>query len=327
VGAALALPLVAFLGRWVPRWIAVVAVSLLAAVVVGLVGYRAVDEVDRQTDKLADAIDDSVDRIVASGRYADLADRLDLKDRADQVTTTLREDVSLNADRLGELAPELASGAGDVFIVWLFSVMLLAGGPPMVDAFARLFPSPATRARVKQVIVFSHRRTARYVGLMVAKAAIVFLVTYVLGLLLDLRVPTVLALTVGFLSLFPCVGLLVGGVLFAVSTALRSPDLVVPLIVAAVLLQACDAVFVQRRIESWSVTVRSFVLIVAAMLGWSLEGVRGVLIATTGVVFVMAAIEEGLGIRDGKRPDPAAGSGLGRVGLGGLPPPAPATAE
>jgi len=327
VGAALALPLVAFLGRWMPRWIAVVAVSILAAGVVGLIGYRAVDEVDRQTDKLANAIDDSVDRIVASPRYADLAERLDLKDRADQVTKTLREDVSLNADRLGELAPELASEAGDVFIVWLFSVMLLAGGPPMVEAFVRLFPSPTTRARVKQVIVSSHRRTARYVGLMVARASAVFLITYVLGLLLDLRVPTVLALTVGFLSLFPCFGLFVGGVLFAVSTALRSPDLVVPLILAAALLQACDVVFVLRRIEGWSVTVRSFVLIVATMLGWSLEGVRGVLIATTAVVFVMAAIEEGLGIRDGKRPDPAAGSGLGQVGFGAASAAPPALAE
>ncbi|HEY6532908.1 MAG TPA: AI-2E family transporter [Acidimicrobiales bacterium] len=316
-GAALALPLVAFLGRWIPRWVAVVAVSLLAAAVVGLVGYRAVDEVDRQTDKLADAIDESVERIEASPRYADLAERLDLKDRADQVTTTLREDVSLNADRLGELAPELASEAGDVFIVWLFSVMLLAGGPPMVDAFVRLFPSPVTQARMHRVIVLAHRRMARYVGLMMVRAVAVFLLTYGLGLLLDLRVPTVLALAVAFLSLFPCVGLLVGGILFAVSTALRSPDLVIPLILAAVLLQACDVVFVQRRIEAWSVAVRSFLLVVATMLGWSLEGVRGVIIATVAVIFVMAAIEEGLAIRDGTKPDPGSGiDGNARRGSG-----------
>jgi predicted PurR-regulated permease PerM len=314
-GAALALPLVSFLGRWIPRWVAVVAVSLLAAAVVGMVGYRAVDEVERQTDKLADAIDESVARIEASPRYADLAERLDLQDRAQQVTTTLRDDVSLNADRLGELAPELASEAGDVFIVWLFSVMLLAGGPPMVQAFVRLFPSPVTQARVHRVIVLAHRHTARYVGLMLLRAGAVALLTFGIGMLLDLRVPTVLALAVGFLSLFPCFGLFLGGVLFAISTALRSPDLVIPLVLAALVVQACDVVFVQRRIEGWSVAVRSFVLVVATMLGWSLEGVRGVIIATVAVIFVMAAVEEGLAIRDGSKPDP--GSGLdGRLRRG-----------
>lgn len=307
-GAALALPLVAFLGRWMPRWVAVVAVSVLAAAVVGLVGYRAIDEVDRQTDKLADAIDESVDRIEASPRYADLAERLDLQDRARQVTTTLREDVSLNADRLGELAPELASEAGDVFIIWLFSVMLLAGGPPMVEAFVRVFPSPVTQARVRHVIISSHRRMARYVGLMVLRAIAVAIVAYGLGVLLDLRVPTVAAIVIGFLSLFPCFGLFVGGVLFAISTALRSPDLVVPVILAAVVIQAVDVVFVQRRIEARSVVVRPFLLVVATMLGWSLEGVRGVIIATVLVVFAMAAVDEGLAIREGTTPDP--GSGL-----------------
>ena len=77
VGAALTLPLVGYFSRWVPRWVAVLAVSLVAAGAVGLVGYRAVDEVDRQTDRVADAIDESVARIEYRPRYSDLADRLD----------------------------------------------------------------------------------------------------------------------------------------------------------------------------------------------------------------------------------------------------------
>jgi predicted PurR-regulated permease PerM len=290
-----------------PRWVAVVAVSLLAAGVIGVIGYRAVDEVDRQTDKLADAIDESVSRIEESPRYSDLADRLDLKDRAQQVTKTLREDVSLNADRLSELAPELASEAGDIFIVWLFSVMLLAAGPPLVASFVNLFPSAVTRARVHQVIFVAHRRTARYVGLVLLRAVVVFLLAYGGALLLDLRVPTVMGLTIAFLSLFPCFGLFVGGVLFALSTALRSPDLVGPLIGFAIVLQAADVVFVQHRLDQ-TVSVRSFLLVVATMFGWTLEGVRGVIIATVAVTFVMACVEEGLAIRDGRSSDP--GSGL-----------------
>ena len=322
VGAALTLPLVGYLSRWVPRWVAILAVSLVAAGAVGLVGYRAVDEVDRQTDRVADAIDESVARIESTPRYSDLADRLDLTARANEVTKTLREDVSLDASRLSELAPTLASGASDVFIIWLFAVMMLAAGPGFVQAFVKLFPSPVTQARVRTVIALAHLRTTRYVGLMLLRAAVLFGFTFTAAAVLDLRVPTVLGLAVAFLSLFPCVGLLVGGIVFALAGALRWPDLVGPIIVLAVVLQAADVIYVQRRIEQRSVAVRSFLLVVATLIGWEVEGVRGVIIATVAVIFLVAAGEAGMDIRDGRAPDP----GLA-VAVALAPQPVPSSVE
>jgi predicted PurR-regulated permease PerM len=304
VGAALTLPLVGYLSRWIPRWIAILLVSLVAAGAVGLLGYRSVDEVDRQTDRVADAIDESVARIESTPRYADIADRLDLQARAAQVTKTLREDVSLDASRLSELAPTLASGASDIFIIWLFAVMMLAAGPGFVSAFVRLFPSPVTQARVRMVIVVAHRRTTRYVGLMLLRAAALFGLTFTAAALLDLRVPTVLGLTVAFLSLYPCVGLFVGGVVFALAGALRWPDLVGPIIVLSVFIQAFDVVYVQQRIERRSVAVRSLLLIVASLIGWEVEGVRGIVIATVAMIFLVGAAEVGMAVRDGELPDP-----------------------
>jgi predicted PurR-regulated permease PerM len=322
IGAALTLPLVGYLGRWMPRWLAVLAVSLVAAGAVGLLGYRAVDEVDRQTDRVADAIDESVARIEDTPRYADLAERLELKERSDELTRTLREDVSLDASRLSELAPTLASGVSEVFIVWLFAVMMLAAGPPFVQAFVRLFPSPVTQERVRTVIAVAHRRTTRYVGLMLLRGAVMFGVTFTAASLLDLRVPTVLGLAVAFLSLYPCVGLLLGGVLFAVAGALRWPDLVGPIIVGSIVLQAADVVYVQQRIERRSVAVRSFLLIVASLIGWEVEGVRGILIATVLVIFLVAVAEQGIAIRDGNSLDPGT-EGLGVAPLPGESPSQP----
>ena len=178
VGAALTLPLVGYLEPLDPpvaRRPAGVAGGRRA---VGLIGYRAVDEVDRQTDRVADAIDESVARIETTPRYSDLADRLDLKQRASELTKTLREDVSLDASRLSELAPTLASGASEIFVIWLFAVMMLAAGPPFVAAFVRLFPSPVTQARVRMVIIVAHRRMTRYVGLMLLRAVALFGLTF-----------------------------------------------------------------------------------------------------------------------------------------------------
>ena len=63
---------------------------------------------------------------------------------------------------------------------------------------------------------------------MLLRAAVLFGLTFAAAAVLGLRVPTVLGLAVAFLSLYPCVGLLVGGVLFAVAGALRWPDLFGP---------------------------------------------------------------------------------------------------
>ena len=63
-------------------------------------------------------------------------------------------------------------------------------------------------------------------------------------------------------------------------------------------------VYVQRRIEQRSVAVRSFLLVVATLIGWEVEGVRGVIIATVAVIFLVAAGEVGMDIRDGRTPDP-----------------------
>ncbi len=304
VGAALTLPLVGYLTRWIPRWVAVLLVSLVAAGAVGLIGYRAVDEVDRQTDRVADAIDESVARIEATPRYTDLADRLDLKKRASDLTTTLREDVSLDASRLSELAPTLASGASEIFVIWLFAVMMLAAGPPFVAAFVRLFPSPVTQARVRMVIVVAHRRMTRYVGLMLLRAVGLFGLTFTCAALLGLRVPTVLGLTVAFLSLFPCFGLFVGGVVFALAGALKWPDLVGPIILLAIVIQALDVIYVQQRIERHAVAVRSLLLIVASLIGWEVEGLRGVVIATVVTIFVVTVADVGMAMRDGRMPDP-----------------------
>ena len=63
-------------------------------------------------------------------------------------------------------------------------------------------------------------------------------------------------------------------------------------------------VYVQRPIEQRSVAVRSFLLIVATLVGWEIEGVRGVIIATMAMIFMVAVAEAGMAIRDGRTLDP-----------------------
>jgi predicted PurR-regulated permease PerM len=304
VTAAIAYPAVGWLGRRMPRWIAIVLVSLLAAGLAGVVGARIYDEVNRQARDLASAVDEAVTRLEESERYGDTVERLDLRERADQFTQAMVEDVSFSGSRLTELAPSLASGAGDVFVIWLFAVMLLATGPQFVRSFVALFPSPVTQRRVRHVIVVAHARSARFIGLCALRAVGWFVVVLVVAELLDLRVPTFLALVVGVLSFLPRFGLVVGAIPMAVVAALRSPDLVLPVLLAAVLAQLFDAVVLQNHIERRSVSVGSLSILVFAVLGWSLEGTWGLILGVIGSAFAMAAIDEGLAIRDGEVPDP-----------------------
>lgn len=306
VVAAVVYPLVVRLRRRVPVWVAVVVVSALVALVVGVVGVRIYDEVNQQVDTFANSIDDAVTRLEQSPRYGDTVDRLDLRARADQFTSGLREDVTISGSRLTELAPTLATGAGDVFVIWLFAVMLLASGPQFVRSFVALFPSPVTRRRVGHVVRVAHARSARYLGFMLVRASAWFLVVFGVATALDFRVPTSLALIVALLSLIPRFGVVVGALPVATVAALRSPDLVLPVLIVALGLQALDAVFVQPRIDRRSVAVGSLTMLVFVILGWAVEGTRGALIGAAAAVFLVAAIDESLAIRDGAVADPGA---------------------
>jgi len=306
VTAALAYPGVRWLARRMPMWLAIVLVSLVVAALAGVVGARLYNEVNLQARDLASAVDDAVTTLEESERYGDTVRRIDLRERADQFTSTVLEDVSFSGSRLTELAPSLASGAGDVFVIWLFAVMLLAAGPQFVRSFVALFPSPVTQRRVRHVLVVAHARGARFLGLTALRAAGWFLVVLVTAELLDLRVPTFLALVVGTLSFLPRFGLVFGAVPMAVVAALRSPDLVLPVLAVAVLAQLADSVALQNRIERRSVAVGSLAMLVFAVIGWSLEGTWGLILGIVGSAFVAAAIDEGLEIRDGAVPDPGA---------------------
>jgi len=314
VAAAVFYPLVVRLRRRMPTWVAVVVVSVLVAVVVGLVGVRIYDEVNAQITTFATSIDESVAQLEASSRYGDIVERLDLRSRVEQFTSGLREDMAIDGSRLTELAPTLATLSADVFVIWLFAVMLLASGPQFVRSFVALFPSPVTQRRVGHVIRVAHGRSAAFLGFMALRAVGWFALVYLVALVLDLRVPTSLALVVGLLSFIPRFGVVIGALPVAVVAALRSPDLVIPVLVVAVGLQALDATFLQRRIEARSVAVGSLPLLVSAMLGWAVEGTRGLLLGVVAAVFLIAVVDESLAIRDGEVPDPGAGLASASVG-------------
>lgn len=319
--AAIFYPVVGWLGRRMPTWIAIVLVSLLAAAATGVVGVRIYDEVNRQARDLAQAVDEAVTNLEQSPRYGGTVERLDLRERADEFTSAILDDVSINGSRLTELAPSLASGAGDAFIIWLFAVMLLAAGPQFVRSFVALFPSDITQRRVDHVIRVAHRRSAGFLGFMALRAFAYFLATLVVAELLGLRVPTMLAATVAVVSFIPRFGLIIGALPFAIVAALRSPDLVVPVLLVAVGVQAVDAVYVQRPLEARTVPVGSLALLVFAIVGWSLEGTWGMVLGVALAAFVAAAVDESLAIRDGLVADP------GPIDLGVLPPLTPPAAS
>lgn len=328
--AAITYPLVQRLGRRMPTWIAIVLVSVIAALLAAVVGVNIYDEVNRQAQDLSTAVDQAVTSLEDTPRYSEMVDRLDLRDRADEFSRTLVEDVSFSGSRLTEMAPSLASGAGDVFIIWLFAVMLLAAGPQFVRSFVALFPSPVTRRRVDHVIRAAHLRSARFLGFMFLRAIAFFLLTLALASALDLRVPTILATVVAVMSFVPRFGVVIGALPVALVAALRSPDLVVPVLVIAVGVQALDAVFLQPRIESHSVPVGALALLVATILGWALEGTWGIMLGYAVAAFVVAAVDQGLAIRDGEVPDPGLVPDVGpppEAGSGGPARPVPGSAR
>jgi predicted PurR-regulated permease PerM len=266
------------------------AILLLYLCIVGAivgVGLLVVPPVVEQVDQLAQD---------APGYLADLRSNTTFReyDNKYDLTENLNEQASSLPSRLGDAAGALQAVTVGVFSagVQLITVLtmtffLLLDGRRFVD-FAVGFRGPRREERLRPLAEEIYKSTAGYVagaltlGTMAGVSA--FVVLSILGT--SFAVP--LAVLMFFLDLVPLVGATIAGVLIAIVTAFTDfpTDLIIWVVFFLVYQQIENNVlqpFVYRR----AVSVAPLLVIVSILVGSSLLGVLGALVA----IPVAAAIQ------------------------------------
>ena len=161
---------------------------------------QAVNRLEAEAPKAADAIEDRDDRV------GELARDFELSARVDDALGALDERVTGGEDVLVSTA-----GTAPAYLVCaILTIFLMTFGPRMAQAALEQDPDRERRGRTARVLGPAVRNARNAVLLGALEAVVVGLVVAAVATTLDLPAPLAVGFTAGVLSVFPHVGLTLG---------------------------------------------------------------------------------------------------------------------
>jgi predicted PurR-regulated permease PerM len=283
-------PAVVRLRSWgLPHGAAVAAVAL--TVVLLLCGglFALVPPVVTQTGQFIDQLPSYLEELRRNRTVNDLVERYDLMERVQDAA---------NAERVGQALGGVLGGAqlvfGTVFrglTVLVLTIYFLAYFDRLRDLGYSLVP----RSRRERVRLIGDEILAKVGAYMVGAVSIAVLAgatTFVFALIVGLPYPFALAVVVAVTDLIPQIGATLGAVI--VTLVGFATDLPVGIACAVFFLiyQQVENYLIYPKIMRRSVSVNEVAALVAALLGVSLLGVVGALIAIPAVAALQLILRE-----------------------------------
>jgi predicted PurR-regulated permease PerM len=285
-------PIVTWLRQRMPAWLAIIIVLVGAIAFVGLVGYRGVAELSAQFEVLRSNALDAARDIQASRQFGQVAAEFGLVDK----TTSFLDSVPVvvvggRAEGGAAATVQTAASSGSaLFAIATFAVLMLIFGSRFVQAALAQIDDPTVRRRVGALVLRAYHDSYRYAWLMAARAVVIGVLGGLLCAALGLETPTVLGVVFAVMSLIPGLGIVLAAVPVTILTAIGSVPTGVVVIVGALIAQALETSFVQRRIDEETVHVGPTPTLVAALLGLQLYGLGGLLVGLATAVYGLAVL-------------------------------------
>ena len=283
-------PMVIRLRSWgLPRGLAVAAVTLtvLALLCAGVLAL--VPPIVTQTGQFLDQVPSYLEALRRNETVNDLAERFDLMRRAQEAA---------NADVVGRALGGVLGGAQFVFgtvfrvlTVLVLTIYFLVYFDRLRDLGYALVP----RSRRERVQLIGDEILTKVGAYMVGALTIAVLagaVAFVFALAVGLPYPFALAVVVAVTDLIPQIGATIGAVIVSLVGFATDPSVGIACVVFFVVYQQIENYLVYPKIMRRSVQVNEVAALVAALLGVSLLGVIGALIAIPTVAAVQLILRE-----------------------------------
>lgn len=288
VFTALALgPAVNFFDRRLPRPGAILVVYLFVLLGIVGVGLLVVPPIASEVKGLSRDV---------PGYFKDLRrnDQFRTYDNRYGITKKLEAEAVKLPSRLGDAAGALKdvtvgvfAGATKLLIVLTVVFLLLLDGPRFV-AFGLRLGGPAREARYRSVAVDIYRAVSGYVAGNLVISLIAGTVTYVTLTILGVPFAVPLAVLMAFLDLIPLIGATIGGIVIGLITLFNDfPTSTIVWVIVLIVYQQVENNLLQPFVYKRTVAVPALGVIVAVLIGSSLLGVLGALLA----IPVAAAVE------------------------------------
>ena len=190
-------------------------------------------------------------------------------------------------------------GVGKAFISGTFAFLTILvltlyflASLPKVTQIAYRFAPASRRERVSKISDAIIGRIGAFVGGQVTVSFIAGIVMLIVALVLNLNYSFALGLTVFICGLIPMIGHLLGISIFTIVALTNSTTTAIIAFLAYVIYQQIENYIIMPRIMSKSLSVPGLVTIIAALLGTSLLGLIGALLAVPIAAAILLIVEE-----------------------------------
>ncbi|WP_432050434.1 AI-2E family transporter [Verrucosispora sp. NA02020] len=283
-------PAVVRLRSWgVPRGLAVALVALVVVALLSAGVLALVPPIVTQTTQFIDQLPSYLESLRRNETVNDLVEQFDLMRRAQELAS---------ADVVGRALGGVLGGAQFLFgtlfrvlTVLVLTIYFLVYFDRMRDLAYALVP----RSRRERVQLIGDEMLTKVGAYMVGALSIAVLAgvaAFVFALAVGLPYPFALAVVVAITDLIPQIGATLGAVVVSLVGFATEPSVGIACIVFFVIYQQIENYLLYPKIMRRSVHVNEVAALVAALLGVSLLGVIGALIAIPTVAAIQIVLRE-----------------------------------
>jgi predicted PurR-regulated permease PerM len=269
--------------------VAIVALGLLGALAIFVVSLVPV--VTDQVQALIDNVPEWIEEARQNKTLLDLDERYDIFNRVESTLTSSDLANQVFGGALG-VGVFVLSALFNAFVIFILTLYFLVSLPMIRSSFLQLAPA-TRRERVAYLTDAVIDQTGGYVigaiGIATCAAVSTGIFLTIVGLS-DYAIA--LALVVGLLDFIPLIGATIGAVIVSIIGFATGVGIGLACVIFFVIYQQIENYIVYPRIMSKSMSVPAVVTIVAALLGGSLLGVPGALLAIPVAAAVLFIIRE-----------------------------------
>jgi predicted PurR-regulated permease PerM len=219
-----------------------------------------------------------------------------------EIREAMRDGIDLPRSRVFAYVRNAATAIASIVAVMFMVAYMLIDAERLRNLFLLVYP-PDVRKEKQRMLVRIGKRMSAWLSGQLLLCGIIGLATFV-GLVL-LRIPYALPLAIlaAVGELVPVIGPTVGAVPALVIALLHSRWQFWSVLVFAVLLQKAENLFIVPRVMSRKVSVSPLAVFIAFMVGASVMGIVGAIMAVPVVAILQVAFEEAFVLRRERRQD------------------------
>lgn len=280
--------------RKLKRGSAVAIVVASALLLVSLFVLVVIPPVFTQANELIDGAPQLIDALRNNSTLSELNSQYGVIDTLEKKFQSLISDGQIFTGAFGGVVGvgrTVLSGAFSALTVMVLTLYFLSSLPSVTKIFYRLAPA-SRRERVSKIGDAIISRVGAFVGSQVLIAALAAIFVFFLALGLNLPYAAALGMVILFVALIPLVGHFIGASIVILVALTESPTKALLTLILYTLYVQLENYVITPRIMKRSLSIPGLVTIVAALLGTSLLGLVGGLLAVPIAAAVLLIMDE-----------------------------------